>query len=69
MRSMELAANVADSQNGLADAIMLAGRMRETVVSFARASETTLKLNEFGKPRREKKHKTGGNLAVWEIGG
>ena len=48
---------------------MQAGRMKEVVTSFARASETTLKLNEIGKARREKKHKTGGNLAVWEIGG
>lgn len=69
MRSMELAATVADSRTGLADAVVKAGRMKEVVTSFARASETMLKLNEFGKVRREKRHKTGGNLAVWEIGG
>lgn len=67
--SMELASTVADDNTGLADAIMQAGRMREVVTSFAHTSENMLKLNEIGKNRREKKHKTGANLAVWEIGG
>lgn len=69
MRSMDLATVVADSKIGLADAILQSGRMREVVTGFACTSEKMLKLNEIGKPRREKKQKTGGNLAVWEIGG
>lgn len=69
MRCMELTTIVADSKNGIADAIMQAGRMQEVVTAFARTSETMLKLNEIGKPRREKRHKHGGNLAIWEIGG
>lgn len=69
MRSMELATIVADEKNGLADAFLDAGRMRELVTAFARSSEIMLKLNEQGKARKEKKSKTGSNLAVWEIGG
>ncbi|GAB7350888.1 hypothetical protein MBLNU459_g1404t1 [Dothideomycetes sp. NU459] len=69
MRSMELANMVADEKNGLAEAFVEAGRMRELVTAFARSSEIMLKLNEVGKARKEKKSKTGSNLAVWEIGG
>ncbi|KAL1306728.1 hypothetical protein AAFC00_005393 [Neodothiora populina] len=70
MNAMDLAAVVADNKTGLAVAIMAAGRMTEVVTAFAHTSEHMLKLNEIGtKPRREKKSKTGGNLAIWEIGG
>lgn len=69
MRSMDLATIVANGKNGLADAIIKAGRMKDVVASFAHTSETMLKLNETGKPRKEKKSKTGSNLTVWEIAG
>jgi hypothetical protein len=67
LRSMELANDVANDKTGLAECFLQVGRMRELVISFARCSETMLKLNEMNQGKRERKNKAGKTLAIWEI--
>lgn len=67
LRSMELSTDVADAKTGLAECFLDGSRMRELVISLARASKIMLKLNEMNKGKREKKQKGGKNFAIWEI--
>ena len=69
LTSMDLSTIIANERSGLTEAFVEAGRMRELVRGFAESSKIMLKLNEAGKPRKEKKAALGRTLAIWEISG
>jgi nuclear pore complex protein Nup107 len=72
--SMELAASIARSRdddeadNGLREAFVRAGRMRELVQSFAFTSKAMLVLKAEGKEWRPRKERKGQDLGMWELG-
>ena len=69
LTSMDLSTVIANDSTGLAKTFVEARRMKELVRSFAETSKIMLKLNETGKPRKEKKKGMGRSLAIWEISG
>lgn len=72
LTAMDLSTVIANNTKaGLSKAFQDAGRMKELVTMFAETSKVMLKLNETGKPRREKNRgkMRGRDLGVWEIYG
>lgn len=72
LAAMDLSPIIANNERaGLARAFQDAGRLGELVAMFAEASKIMLKLNEAGKPRREKSkgRGMGRDLGIWEIYG
>lgn len=69
LTSMDLSVVIADESTGFYKAFVEAGRMKELVRSFAETSKIMLKLNENGKPRKERKKDMGRSVAIWEISG
>jgi nuclear pore complex protein Nup107 len=74
LESMQLSVTIADGtrngeSNGLQEAFVKAGRMRELVESFALTSKVMLILKAEGKPWKQGKDSKGADLGVWEIGG
>lgn len=69
LQSMDLSVAIAREENGLAESIVAAGRMRELVRSFARTSKTMLVLAATNKkPWKPKRDREGRVPALWELG-
>ncbi|WPG99719.1 nuclear pore complex protein Nup107 [Acrodontium crateriforme] len=67
LESMDLSVSVANEKNGLAAALVVAGRMRELVTSFAYSSKAILTLKATNtKPWRAKKDREGRDPSIWD---
>lgn len=69
LRAMDLAPLVADDKSLLNKAFNNAGRITELLEGLAQTSVIMLKLNETGKPRKEKRGRQGRNLDIWQMTG
>lgn len=69
LRAMDLAPLVADDKSLLNKAFNNAGRITELLQGLAQTSVIMLKLNETGKPRKEKRGRQGRNLDIWQMTG
>ena len=69
VRSMDLAALVADEKSGLAACFVRAGRMAELVRALAVSSRFMLKADEAGnrKGRGLRRQRSGEALAIWSV--
>nr|POE47780.1 nucleoporin nup84 [Quercus suber] len=69
LQSMDLSVAIAKEENGLAENIAAAGRMRELMTSFARTSKSMLILAASNKkPWKPKKDREGRHPSLWELG-
>ena len=73
LESMELAnviakGGVSGESNGLEEAFVQSGRMRELVEAFALTSKVMLVLKAEGKPWKPRKDRIGRDLGMWELG-
>lgn len=69
LESMDLSVVVAKEENGLADCLVRAGRMRELVASFAQSSKAMLLLKaQSTKQWKPRKDREGKDPSIWEIG-
>ena len=69
VKSMDLAALVADEASGLAECFVQAGRMAELVQAFAVSSRFMLKADEAGnrKGKGLRRKKSGEALGIWSV--
>ena len=68
LKSMDLAALIADEESGLAECFMAAERMPELVESFALVSKTMIRADDRGaKVGKSKKKRNGETLDLWTV--